>query len=155
MALPDPLRADAQCKGHVLVVENDPEQRANLLDLLTGWGYEVSIAEAQANAADHHVSLREAVFQQARERTCHLLLIDMRLESDEAKEDNSGQKLAEQLVAEYPALRVIIRSGYREPPPPSQWLHIGKGDGAEELKLLIEKLLAHLQVAYPESGGLS
>ena len=103
------------------------------------------MATATIGEADYLKLLRDNVFQRMQEHRFRIALIDMRLENDESTEDNSGQKLAEELLSLYPDLQVIMRSGYQEPQPPNHWKSIEKGAGAEKLKLLIEESLIGVQ----------
>ncbi len=150
--MPNLLTGNASIAAHVLIVENDPVQCLNIEELLVNWGYEVSVATATIGEADHLKLLRDGVLQKMHEHDFQIALIDMRLENDESKEDNSGQKLAEELLAKYPYLQVIMRSGYQEPRPPDDWKSIEKGAGTENLKSLMEDVLAGTQSQLSESG---
>ena len=130
---------------HTLVVDNSPIQCQNVKELLLNWGYRVSVATARIGKTEHLKLLREDVLQKMQEHPIQIALIDMRLENDESKEDNSGQKLAEELLKLYPDLQVVMRSGYQEPRAPDDWKSIEKGAGAEKLKLLLEETLTEIQ----------
>lgn len=131
----------------VLVVENDPKQRDNLVDLLRGWKYDVYFAVATGDAED---ALLEDARQKARNHRCHLAIVDMRLRDDNDKTDTSGLALVPELA---PTVS-IIRSGHgdrktvsealdpeddgRKDVPLRAYKFIGKEDGPDALKKAIE-----------------
>lgn len=137
--LPGPFR--------ILVVENDPVQRANLVDLLQGWQYEVYAAEVPEGAEDKHQALLDDARRKAHTHRCHLAIVDMRLKDDNESTDTSGLALVPELA---PTVS-IIRSGYgsvqtvraalKSPPevPRRAYNFIDKGERTEELKRVIEE----------------
>lgn len=150
MTLSDRNHSDSSRKWRILIVENDPKQRVNLTDLLGGWGYQVVEVETQEDAQDHYQALLADALRKSYEHQFHILLVDMRLESDEDRRDCTGAILAMELISRNPLLRVIIRSSYPRPVSLEDWQYIGKGDGAEALKEIIEKTLASLPELPPE-----
>lgn len=130
----------------VLLVEDDPQQRANSVDLLAGWHYEVYVAGVPEGAVDAHKALLEDAKQKARAHRCHLAIVDMRLNVDSDEPDTSGLKLVPDLV---PTVS-IIRSGYGDRKtvrdalnpsldvPERAYDFVGKEEGAEALKNVIE-----------------
>lgn len=153
MTFPDCVSSNPIHQWRIMVVENDLKQRSNLSDLLAGWGYEVIEAEGLEGSEVYHESLTNDVFAKADSHHCHVLIIDIRLESDEDERDCSGGELARQLVAKYPLLHVIFRSGYPRPASLANWRFVGKGDGAEALRLLVEETVAHIQEFHQGSGA--
>jgi two-component system NtrC family sensor kinase len=80
----------------VLVVEDDAEVRAYVVETLTELGYDV----LQASGADQALQLLE------RHKTVRLLLTDVVMPG------KNGRKLAEDACALYPSLRVLYMTGY-------------------------------------------
>ena len=95
MTLSDCIQGSLASQWRVLIVENDPKQRADQVENLRGWGYEVFVAEAQTDAEDAYQSLRADAIQKARAHHCHVVLVDQRLRSDASPDDISGVELAE------------------------------------------------------------
>lgn len=151
MMLPDSAFSSTEFAWRILVFENDPTQRASLIELLRGWNYEVyEVWEDKLcpGKMDHHQFLLDNALRTMEEYNCHILLVDLRLNSDENKEDFSGGELAKALLQVYPGLKIVFRSGYALPRSLSDWPCVGKGDGAEALKNAIEDTLAQIQLAY-------
>lgn len=121
-------------RWRILIVENDPQQRADHVENLTDWGYEVFTAEAQPNAEDAYHSLEEDAIRKARLHCCHLALVDKRLRSDIDRSDRSGLELAEKLAV----IGYVILSAYGMPRITDQssgsWIAVGKQQGPEALK---------------------
>lgn len=134
----------------ILVVENDPAQRANLVDILQGWQYEVYIAEVPEGAQDAHQALLDDARHKAHIHRCHLAFVDMRLKDDNELTDTSGLALVSELA---PTVS-IIRSGHgnvktvnealapedkhRRDVPLRAYRFIEKSDGPEMLQRVIE-----------------
>lgn len=156
MTLSDCVQDGGLPLWRVLVVENDPKQRADQVACLVGWGYGVFVAEAQLEAEDVYQSLRTAAFQKARDYHCHIVLVDQRLESDISRTDNSGLRLAEELTAALPPLHAIVLSGYAKAPiwtsSRSFCRYVGKEAGPEALKLAIEETITQIQTQMLGSG---
>lgn len=150
MMLPDFAFSSTEFAWRILVLENDPTQRASLIELLRGWNYEVyevSENKPQPGKTDRDQFLLDDALRTIEEYHCHLLLVDLRLDSDENKEDFSGGELAKALLQVYPGLKIVFRSGYAVPRSLSDWPCVGKGDGAEALERIIEDTLAQIQIA--------
>jgi two-component system, cell cycle sensor histidine kinase and response regulator CckA len=97
--LPEPKPAGASSGGEtILVVEDEPDLRELVLQILDSSGYKVITAGSGAEAlqawATHRAEIR-------------LLLTDLAL-----PDGMSGQDLADRLTTENPQLRVILTSGY-------------------------------------------
>ena len=85
--------------GTVLVVDDEDSARQTLRKIIAGAGYRVTLAHDVASA-----------IYTARERTFHVALVDQNLTGE--TEDRSGLTLAESLLAERLAERVIIHTAY-------------------------------------------
>lgn len=131
-------------RWRVLIVENDPKQRDDHVQNLIGWGYEVYIAEVLPDSEDAFDALRVDALRKCRSYKCHLALIDQRLQSDVNQQDSSGLTLADQLEG----AQCIILSGYPPPPPErdmsSRWVRVGKQEGPERLKHVLDTLVANM-----------
>jgi CheY-like chemotaxis protein len=150
MMLPDSAFSSTEFAWRILVVENDPTQRASLMELLRGWKYkvyEVPENELQSGKTDRDQFLLNNAILKLEEYHCDLLLVDLRLDSDENKEDSSGGDLAKAILQVYPGLKIVFRSGYAVPHSLSDWPCVGKGDGAEALKRIIEDTLVQIHIA--------
>lgn len=149
MMLPDSALSSTEFAWRILVLENDPTQRASLIELLRGWNYEVCevSVKPQPGKTDRDQLLLDDALRAIGEYHCHLLLVDLRLDSDENREDSSGADLAKAILQVYPGLKIVFRSGYAVPRSLSDWSCVGKGDGAEALKRIIEDTLAQMQMA--------
>ncbi|MFZ2488463.1 MAG: response regulator [Anaerolineae bacterium] len=139
--MPDFTQPSFSPAWRILVVENAPDQRADVVALLRSWGYEVWTAHAEPNAPDHHIALSRHAHQQLQDHTCHLVLMDLRLKSDEDPEDFSGEDLAQALLEAYPDVKIIFHSGYAQPRVLKGWPCFNKGGATEVLKETIEQLL--------------
>lgn len=89
----------APYRTRVLIVENDPNLRADHIGNLNRWGYESVVAEGQG----------EALLQDAREKAqayrCQVALVDMRLLDDYNRNDTSGLDLVSDLK---PTVSIIV-----------------------------------------------
>jgi CheY-like chemotaxis protein len=151
MTLSDCSQGSPAFQWRVLIVENDPKQRADQVENLRGWGYETFVAEAQTDVEDAYQSLRADAIQKACAYRCHVVLVDQRLRSDASPDDTSGMELAEELAP----LHSIILSGYRRPSSLEQavvcWSYVGKEDGPEALKIAIEATIERIRAQTPLS----
>ncbi|MFZ2488464.1 MAG: metallophosphoesterase [Anaerolineae bacterium] len=147
-SLPSPLR--------ILVVENHPQQREDLVGLLQGWQlqgwrYEVYTAEGRVGADDFYQSLLDDAINKARTHRCHLAIVDMRLKDDSDSRDTSGLALVPQLA---PTVSIIYsgkgdvvtvsealapEDEVRKDVPLRAYKFIEKASGKELLKKAIEK----------------
>ena len=145
MTLSDCVQGSLVSQWRVLIVENDPKQRADQVENLRGWGYEVFVAEVQMDAEDAYLSLRSDAIQKARAHCCHVVLVDQRLRSDASPDDISGVELANELAP----LHSVVLSGYKRSSSLEQvtarWCYVGKEDGPEALKLAIEATIERIQ----------
>lgn len=92
-----------KCNRRILVVDNDPEDRADNVKCLRDWGFE-EIYIAQGKGLE---LIRDAK-EKAQEHRCHLALVDMRLRDNEDPDDHSGLTLLSDL---YPT-RTILVTGF-------------------------------------------
>lgn len=133
MTSPQPLR--------ILVVENDPHQRIDLIETLRAWPYEYFVAEPSALAQDPSSGLLEDARRKARQHRCHLALVDLRLRDDADPHDMSGLALVADLA---PTLSIILSSHLNRQivntelsqmaePPQRVCEFVGKEDGPEAL----------------------
>lgn len=131
----------------ILVVENDPVQRANLVDILQGWQYEVYAAEVPEGAEDAHQALLDDARHKAHTHRCHLAIVDMRLKDDNEPTDTSGLTLVSELAPTVSIIRSghgdvpTVRAALKSPPevPRRAYDFVGKEEGAEKLKSVIEE----------------
>jgi CheY-like chemotaxis protein len=91
------------CIVRVLVVDNDPETRSQLLKILLGAKYQVQVAEGQG------VELRESAKRLALEFKPHVVIMDLRL-ADEHADDRSGLDLWKD--ESFASARCILYSAY-------------------------------------------
>jgi len=91
-------------KTRIIVIDNDEEKRRDFQELLEDWGFHTSAAEGVG------LDLLEHAKQTVRQQRCHLALVDLRLLDDGNLQDQSGLKLAPDLL---PA-RTILLSAYLE-----------------------------------------
>ena len=138
MTLTQPLR--------ILVVENDPQQRADLIETLRAWPCEYFAAEPFFSAEDPSAGLLEDAKSKARRYRCHLALVDLRLKDDNDLHDTSGLALVAELA---PTLSIIL-SGYLDRqivktapdldgPPQRPCDFVGKEDGPDALWRAIQQ----------------
>lgn len=133
----------------VLVVENDPQQRADTIETLKGWDCECYAAEAPADAEDAFSALLEDAILKAHCYRCHLALVDMRLRDDSDREDTSGLDLVGKLA---PTVSIIL-SAYGDTNtvstaldsdldiPKRAYTFLGKEAGPEALRKTIVKAI--------------
>ncbi|MCB9149881.1 MAG: CHAT domain-containing protein [Caldilineaceae bacterium] len=100
-----PLCSDegCKCKHPILVVDNDPEDRADHVKCLKDWGFQL-IYEAEGKGND----LLTDAKQKAAEHRCHLALVDMRLRDNDDPDDFSGLELLNELL---PTQSILV-TGY-------------------------------------------
>jgi two-component system, NtrC family, sensor kinase len=120
--VPDPSRGESgEC---VLVVEDDADVRAYVLDTLGGLGYDV----LEAKSGDDALRVMEQY------KGINLLLTDVVMPG------MNGRKLAEQAVQRYPQLKVLYMTGYSR----NAIVHQGRLDHGVEL---IQKPLSSEQLS--------
>lgn len=93
-------------KPRILIVENDPKSRESYQGLLKCWDYEPVLATGTG------LSLMADAKRLAREKSCALALIDLRLIDDYDEQDISGLNFADEMGD---ILRPIIISGHDNP----------------------------------------
>ena len=98
----------------VLVVENDPRQRADIVENFKALRYEYYWAEAPIGAEDAHKALLEDAKQKAHTHRCHIALVDMRLRDDSDPSDISGLALVRKLADRVHTLSGGDRKAVRE-----------------------------------------
>ena len=96
------MKPPCHTKPRVLIVENEPEDRELLAELLTLWGYEPFVVEAKG------LELILQAIQMVKEKRCQIALVDMRLRDNHDPNDKSGLELIQKL---FPA-GTIINSGF-------------------------------------------
>ena len=130
----------------ILVVENDPVQRASLVDILQGLQYEVYAAEVPEGTRDAHQALLDDARHKAHSHRCHLAIVDMRLKDDNEPSDTSGLALVAALAPTVSIIRSghgdrkTVRAALKSPPEPPQraFDFVGKEDGPEALHIAIK-----------------
>lgn len=132
----------------ILVVENDPAQRSDLIQTLKLWGYIPHAAAVAENTPNAQEALLEDARQKARHYRCHIAIVDMRLKDDSNTSDTSGLALVSDLA---PTISIIV-SGYRDaetvhaafraaPSAPQRaYDFIRKEDGPEALRDTIREI---------------
>jgi CheY-like chemotaxis protein len=154
---PDSIQDEVRSPWRILIVENDPRQRADQIETFRHWGYDVVAAEAQINAEDLYDSLRADALQKTRFHHIHIVVTDLRLTNDQSKTDISGRELAIELVKEFPQLCVIIMSGYARTPflasSTTSWCYVGKEAGPEALKSAIEATIEQIRSTHQVLGA--
>ena len=127
----------------VLVVENDPQQRADHVANLEGWGYQVCVAEGDPAAADRYDRLCQTAIRLSAAQCCDLAMVDLRLQSDINPADESGVALSKELLV----AGGVILSAYIPSACDSlddRWVCVGKQDGPEQLHATLTELVARL-----------
>lgn len=136
----------------ILVIENDPVQRNDLVRTLKAWGFTTYAAEIPEPTANPHQALLEDACLKARSYRCHLAIVDMRLTDDSDQSDTSGLKLVPRLA---PTVSIIL-SGYGDrrtvkealqallPVPPRAYNFIGKEEGPEAIQEAINAAEAEI-----------
>lgn len=127
----------------VLVVENDPQQRADHVANLEGWGYRVCVAEVDLKVEDRYAVLCQNALGLAAAQQCDLAMVDLRLQSDINPADETGVALAQVL----PVAGGVILSAYITPACDrldDRWVCVGKQDGPEQLHAALAGLVARL-----------
>ncbi|MFM7173077.1 MAG: hypothetical protein ACKO4U_08585 [Caldilinea sp.] len=127
----------------VLVVENDPQQCADHVANLEGWGYRVCVAEMDLGVEDRTAALCQNALGLAAAQQCDLAMVDLRLQSDVNPADETGVALAQALLV----AGGVILSAYATPACDrlgERWVCVGKQDGPEELRATLAGLVARL-----------
>ncbi len=127
----------------VLVVENDPQQCADHVVNLEGWGYRVCVAEVELGVEDRTAALCQNALELAAAQQCDLAMVDLRLQSDISPADETGVALAQALLV----AGGVILSAYATPACHrlgERWACVGKQDGPEELHATLAGLVARL-----------
>jgi DNA-binding NarL/FixJ family response regulator len=157
MSLPHYITVDAGFCWRILVLENHLPQREDQIETLRHWDYQVFVVEAPPEIEDIYDALKSDAFQKARDYSCHIALIDLRLINDGDPKDINGIALVNELADAFPSLHFIIVSGYKMPPALSldtgRWRYVGKEEGPEKLKNAIEDTIKQIQATLPMSGA--
>lgn len=126
------------CLSRVLVVDNNPMDRADHVKNMTDWGYQAVVADGYGEA------LLEDARHKAREYRCHVAVVDMRLLDDHDRSDTTGLDL----VSGLGLTRAIIVTAYGTSDTATQALtekgavnFVGKAHGPERLRQAIERAL--------------
>jgi CheY-like chemotaxis protein len=91
----------------VLVVDNDPRVRKTTTEILESKGYEVHAVEGAGKA------LTEDAHHLLSKHRCHLVVLDLRLFSDNDPEDWSGLDFASKISQQYPWVACVFLTGYK------------------------------------------
>lgn len=130
---------DSSKSGHalrVLLVENNPEERKDIAELLRDWEYSIYTAEGFGQALIEDAKAKAAHYR------CHVALVDMRLFDDRDPNDTSGLELGQDL---YPTVVValsahgdlaIARKAKNEK---KVYAFVGKEEDPEELEKAIRE----------------
>lgn len=97
--------SECMCHRRILVVDNDPDDRADYIESLRYWGFhEDDIFAAQGRGQ----KLLDDAKHKAKAHRCHLALVDLRLLDNNSPDDDSGL----QLLPELAPTRTILVTGY-------------------------------------------
>ncbi|WP_407542716.1 diguanylate cyclase (plasmid) [Deinococcus radiomollis] len=142
------IRTLAPPSGHtVLVVDDDSELRATLIQLLSSDGHEVIEA---ANGAD--------AVQLCRHRTVHLMLLDYFMPG------MTGEDVIRQVRTFDTELQIVLQTGYASEKPPRQMMrdldiqgYHDKSEGPDKLLVWVDaalKTFRHMQAIQASRSGL-
>lgn len=131
----------------VLVVDNDPDYRTVLKELLEGLGCRI----LEASGPDDALQIVDT-------RPPRAIVMDMRLQDDDDPHDTSGIKLMRALPSHIPIIVLtayqdaqVVRDAYEATPnAPRPWAYLFKGEGAEAIRArVLEALQANSSTARP------
>lgn len=126
----------------VLVVENNPVTRSDDVHNLTQWGYEVIVPEGKGE------QLVENAKSMARQKSCDIALLDMRLLDEDDPNDETGLQLAKDLAS----IACLIVTAHGTKKAMRRALvdlkvldFVERADGPRELKAALERATAKIR----------